>query len=55
MYPGWSELPLARTNFNGPKPVRTIEILLYTVRIFFDFSPTVKGAPHEWVIKTSQP
>ena len=32
MYPGWLELPLARTNFNGPKPVhsvRAIEVLLY--------------------------
>ena len=27
-YPGWLELLLAWTNFYGPKPVRTIEVLL---------------------------
>ena len=27
--PGWVELPLARANFHGPKPVRAIEVLLY--------------------------
>ena len=25
---GWVELPLARTNLHGPKPVRAIEVLL---------------------------
>ena len=29
IHPGWVELPLARTKFHGPKPVRAIEILLY--------------------------
>ena len=27
--PHWLELPLSRTNFHGPKVVRTIEVLLY--------------------------
>ena len=27
-HPGWLELPLARTIFHGPKPVRAIEVLL---------------------------
>ena len=26
---GGLELPLAKTNFHGPKPVRAIEVLLY--------------------------
>ena len=30
IHPGWLELPLARTIFHGPKPVRAIEVLLYT-------------------------
>ena len=29
IHPGWLELPLARTIFHGPKPVRAIEVLLY--------------------------
>ena len=29
IYLGWVELPLARTNFYGPKPVRAIEVILY--------------------------
>ena len=28
VHPGWLELPLARTIFHGPKPVRAIEVLL---------------------------
>ena len=28
IHPGWVKLPLAITNFHGPKPVRAIEILL---------------------------
>ena len=29
IHPGRLELPLARTIFHGPKPVRAIEVLLY--------------------------
>ena len=29
IHPGWVELPLARTNFHGPKLVQAIEVLLY--------------------------
>ena len=36
--PGWLELPLARTIFHGPKPVRAIEVLLY----LFHFSDVYK-------------
>ena len=27
IHPGWLELPVARTLFHGPKPVRVIELL----------------------------
>ena len=30
IHPGWVELPLARTNFHGPKPVQAIEVLQST-------------------------
>ena len=30
IHPGWVELPLARTSFHGPRPVRATEVLLYT-------------------------
>ena len=33
-YPGWLELPLTRTNFHGPKPVRATEALLYSIHHF---------------------
>ena len=29
IHPGWLELPLARTIFHGPKPVRVVDVLLY--------------------------
>ena len=28
-YPGWLEQPLTGTDFDGPKPNRAIEVLLY--------------------------
>ena len=31
---GWVKLPLARTNLYGPKPVRAIEVLLYTLQSY---------------------
>ena len=31
IHPGWLELPLNRTNFHSPKPVRAFEVLLYLV------------------------
>ena len=31
IHPGWLELPLARTIFYGPQPVRAIEVLLYFI------------------------
>ena len=34
VHPGWLELPLARTIFYGPKPVRAIEVLLYGILIY---------------------
>ena len=37
IHPRWVELPLARTNFHGPKPVRAIEILLYRL----DYVPPI--------------
>ena len=27
--PQWLELPMSRTNFHGPKDIRTIEVRLY--------------------------
>ena len=30
------EIPLARTNFHGPKPVRAIEVLLYNCTVLND-------------------
>ena len=30
--PQWLELPMSRTNFHGPKDVRTIEVRLYGKR-----------------------
>ena len=31
--PHWLELPLSRTNLNGPKGVRAIEVRLYTCTV----------------------
>ena len=33
-YPGWLELPLTGTNFHGPKPVRSTEVLLGNTSIY---------------------
>ena len=37
------------------KDLRTLTPFIYCIRIFLDFSLTVKAAPHECVIRTGQP
>ena len=36
-YPGWLELPLTGTNFNGPNPVQATEVLLYYTVLVLSF------------------
>ena len=35
--PGWLELPMARTIFYSPRPVRAIEVLLYGTYKLFNY------------------